>query len=140
FLAFGNPFAKDVPNIWVVSNHNERPTTYTEKKLNEAFKKRARIYKGEGKRLVYGTNDGLPGLVADEFDNHNIVQINTAGIDKYRETVTEIFSKNYANKTIVLLDNKKYREAEGLPIHEQSERAEIVTINDSNLSSSLPIQ
>ncbi len=65
-------------------------------------------------RLFYGASDGLPGLIIDQFQNASIVQINTAGVDRYRELI-----KNEVNKltstNVYFLDNPKYREKESLP-------------------------
>lgn len=91
------------------------PDEYIKLKLFEAVKKRGRI-KGYEKnsRIFYGMNDGLPGLIIDQFENASIIQINTAGIDRYRELIKETISALMATPAY-LLDNAKYREKEFLP-------------------------
>jgi 23S rRNA (cytosine1962-C5)-methyltransferase len=68
----------------------------------------------EGSRVFYGMSDGLPGLIADHFSNAVIIQINTAGIDRYRELIGRVFAKETGVKSF-FLDNPKYRERESLP-------------------------
>ncbi|WP_371068100.1 hypothetical protein, partial [Salmonella enterica] len=68
----------------------------------------------EGSRVFYGAGDGLPGLIADHFTNAVVVQINTAGIDRYREQIAKIFQEALKTKAF-FLDNPKYREREFLP-------------------------
>lgn len=91
---------------------------YIKSKLDMAFEKRKKI-KGylEGCRLVYGHNDDLPGLQVDLFVNACFIQINTAGIDRYREQV-KVHLEDKTNKKCFFLDNPKYRQRESLPSFE----------------------
>lgn len=83
--------------------------------LKAAHSKRSRFQGYESSsRVFYGASDGLPGLIVDQFQNATIVQINTAGIDRYRELIKETLEKLF-NKPAHLLDNAKYREKEFLP-------------------------
>ncbi len=87
-------------------------------KIQAAINKR-RQFTGyeEGSRVFYGMSDGLPGLIVDHFSNAVIIQINTAGIDKYREHIAKVFSTELKTKAY-FLDNAKYREREFLPMFE----------------------
>ncbi len=37
--------------------------------------------------MVFGASDGLPGLIVDSFQNCAIAQINTAGLDQFRDKI-----------------------------------------------------
>lgn len=91
---------------------------FIEKVLEASFTKR-KHFKGylEGSRIFYGVADGLSGLIIDQFLDKAIIQINTAGIDRYRELVRTITEKLIVGKAY-FLDNSKYREKEFLPIFE----------------------
>ena len=92
-----------------------RPEGLIEEKIRRAREHRLLWTDYEaGSRLFYGTRDGLPGLLADEFENAVIVQINTAGLDRFRDHITATFA-NLTKKQVHLLDNQKYREKEFLP-------------------------
>jgi 23S rRNA (cytosine1962-C5)-methyltransferase len=90
-------------------------------KLNKAHEKRRRIIGYEkNSRLFYGVSDGLPGLIVDQFENAVIVQINTAGLDRYRELIQNTLSE-ITKTPAYLLDNPKYREKESLPTYSTEE-------------------
>lgn len=84
-------------------------------KIKAAHQKRKRISGYEkNARLFYGVSDGLPGLIIDQFENAAIIQINTAGIDRYRDEVKKTVS-SLMDSAAYFLDNAKYREKESLP-------------------------
>ena len=83
--------------------------------IKAAYQKRCLITGYEkSSRIFYGLSDGLPGLIIDQFQNAVIVQINTAGIDRYRDMIKTCVEK-LLDKPVYLLDNAKYREKESLP-------------------------
>lgn len=84
-------------------------------KIRDAHKRRMQ-FKGYEKssRLFYGMSDGLPGLIIDSFLNASIIQINTAGVDRYRDLIKKTVS-DLMDTQAYLLDNPKYREKESLP-------------------------
>jgi 23S rRNA (cytosine1962-C5)-methyltransferase len=85
--------------------------------ITKAQSKRQRFYGYEkASRLFYGSADGLPGLIIDQFDNMSIIQINTAGIDRHREFIKEVATE-LSGVPSYLLDNAKYREKELLPVY-----------------------
>lgn len=79
----------------------------------------------DGSRVFYGAGDGLPGLIADHFTNAVVIQINTAGIDRYREQIANIFQEALKTKAF-FLDNPKYREREFLPTFAHEEVPSLV--------------
>lgn len=85
--------------------------------LHHAFEKRRRFkdYE-EGCRIFYGTADGLPGLSIDRFETQSVIQINTAGVDRYREHIKACVESEFPGKAY-FLDNLKYREKESLPVY-----------------------
>lgn len=84
-------------------------------KIKAACERRARFSDYEkNARIFYGSSDGLPGLIIDQFENASIIQINTAGIDKYRDFIGETVA-SLMKTECYFLDNPKYREKEFLP-------------------------
>jgi len=81
----------------------------------DAFKKR-QLFSGYnlGARIFYGVSDGLPGLIIDQFLDKAVIQINTAGVDKFRTLIKETIEGLVSGKAY-FLDNAKYREKEFLP-------------------------
>jgi 23S rRNA (cytosine1962-C5)-methyltransferase len=90
--------------------------------LVAAIKKRE-VFIGykEGCRLVYGISDSLPGLIVDKYKKYILVQINTAGMDRFRDLIRTTFQDNFLNHKTVFYDNEEYRKAEILPVHLREE-------------------
>ena len=104
--------------------------------LNNAFNRR-NIFKGYGKnaRLFYGSFDGLTGLIIDGFSDKALIQINTAGLDKYRLLIKQV-TETFLGGKAYFLDNPKYREKEFLPIHEV-EALPVLNITENNIKFTL---
>ncbi|HXH31699.1 MAG TPA: class I SAM-dependent methyltransferase [Bacteriovoracaceae bacterium] len=98
--------------------NNFDPAVLIQEKISTAAAKRLR-WDGydKGSRIFYGNKDGLPGLIVDEYSNAIIVQINTAGIDRYREHIKKIYLE-LKGKPVYYLDNAKYRQKEFLPTYQ----------------------
>jgi 23S rRNA (cytosine1962-C5)-methyltransferase len=103
------------------------------KRIEDSVLKRKRFKDYEkNARLFYGASDGLPGLIIDLFRNASIIQINTAGIDRYREQIKTLI-ENLTKLPAYYLDNPKYREKESLPFFENPNLPElIISENDIN--------
>lgn len=131
---FGNPFAKDVPSLWVVDSCSGEPWEIIESKIKRACHLRERIYRGEDKRLVFGQSDDLPGLVVDSYSTHVLIQINTAGLDRYREQIKNFFAQKFEQKKVLLFDNQNYRASEALPeFAREWDGKDNVAMNDSSI-------
>jgi 23S rRNA (cytosine1962-C5)-methyltransferase len=87
-------------------------------KLKSAHAKRLQIdgYQ-KNARMFYGVSDGLPGLIIDSFVNASIIQINTAGVDRFRDLIKKTMTELLGTPAF-LLDNPKYREKESLPTYQ----------------------
>ena len=109
------PLGKEIPT----------PEEYIENCLKGALKKREGFKSlSEGKRLVFGDSDGLPGVIVDEYSNCILIQINTAGLDTYRALIKETLQKQ-RSKDAYFLDNEEYRKGEGLPLYDREEIPEL---------------
>lgn len=70
-------------------------------------------------RLVFGESDGLPGLVIDRFGDVFAVQITTAGMESVKDSIVEVLENLYQPQAVVLRNDSKSREVEGLPLYEE---------------------
>ncbi len=100
----------------------------------EAADKKRKNFLGytDGCRLFYGSSDGLPGLIIDTFQGTAIIQVNTAGVDKFRDLIKDTVSR-LINGKAYLLDNPKYREKEFLPTFE-NETVPALAIKENGIS------
>lgn len=65
-------------------------------------------------RLVHSEGDFLPGLIVDRYGEHLVVQFQTAGIEKWRDTILELLSEKVKVRGIYEKDDSEAREWEGL--------------------------
>lgn len=121
FFGYINPHVQDNrPLAYIVTESIiEDPWSFIEKKLDVSLARRSNVFGyGDNARLVYGKQDSLPGLIVDGYRNCVFIQINTAGIDQFRENIQKYFERNFPAKEILFLDNESYRKGEGLPFYE----------------------
>ena len=67
-----------------------------------------------GYRLVHGDADGLPGLVVDVYADHVVIQISTAGMDRFRAEIIAALVEVCAPSAIVERSDVTARSADGL--------------------------
>jgi 23S rRNA (cytosine1962-C5)-methyltransferase len=122
WLGFVNPLIDDkFTSIHILqhlpSGESEFSTSedFIRQQLGQAYAKRQRFtdYKS-GARIVYGANDGLPGLIVDTFENASVIQINSAGLDIHRDFIKTSIAK-LTGRSAFFLDNENYRSKESLP-------------------------
>lgn len=136
-IGFVNPLVNNGPCLrvveWNPQKNVENEKDYLFHLLEKTiFKRKAFKKLSEGCRLCYGDSDNLPGLIIDEYVGAAIVQINTAGIDTYREEI-KVFLKEKLGKDVFLLDNEKYRTAESLPNYDSEVLPEKIQIKENDL-------
>ena len=66
-------------------------------------------------RVLYGESDGLPGLVADLYGEHLVVQILTAGAEVFLAPVLEVLRDRLPALSVLARNDPAVRTLEGLP-------------------------
>ena len=139
YLCFINPMVEDkyvsvhvVDQLATKDSSQISPEKFIAHKLEQSVVRR-KLFRGyeETSRLFYGWSDGLPGLIADQFNDKIILQINTSGIDRHREFIKHTLESLTGSK-VFFLDNQKYREKEFLPVY-QNETVPDISINENGL-------
>ena len=128
YIGYCNPFSENFFKIKIVSTADKEVLKLSEsdvaKKLLEAHIRRAVQIRSEyknyqmGARIIHGLNDGLPGLIVDSYKDALFIQINTAGVDRFRKEIGQLFAELFPKHKVVFFDNAQYRKAEVLPIHD----------------------
>jgi len=70
-------------------------------------------------RLIFGESDLLPGIVVDRFNDVLVVQITTAGMEQQRQALIEALDKVLKPAVIVLRNDVKMRQLEGLDLYKE---------------------
>lgn len=86
-----------------------------QERIRKALQLRQQIFAKDCYRLVYGESDGLPGLVVDRFFDVLVVQISTAGMELQVNNIISALDLELNPTTILLKNDHKMREVEGLP-------------------------
>lgn len=107
--------------------------------LNSSFRKREVFLDyQDGCRLVYGASDSLPGLIVDKYKKYILVQVNTAGLDRFRSVIRSSIKNYFEKHEVVFYDNEEYRKAEVLPTHEKESITEELEILENGLQYRIP--
>ncbi|GAA5167257.1 class I SAM-dependent rRNA methyltransferase [Viridibacterium curvum] len=68
----------------------------------------------DGVRLIHGESDGLPGVIADRFGDVVVVQLTSAGADKWRDAIVGALALATGCKAVYERSDSDVRGMEGL--------------------------
>lgn len=94
-------------------------------------------------RLIYGDSDGLSGLVIDRFMDTFVVQVSTAGMEAVLEDIVDALNKVFRPKAILLRNDGKMRDMEGLETYTeivQGELPDLCPLEENGVSLLAPLQ
>ncbi len=99
---------------------------FFEKRLRDAMALREMAYPGcTAYRWVFGESDRLPGLVVDRFGAYLSVQILSAGMERFKDTIMAVLARLSEARGIVWRPDASMRKLEGL-----AEGNPVVTLGD----------
>lgn len=128
----------------VTSRRASHPFTATvlRDRLAMALQLRQLRYPENFYRLVYSEGDLLPGLVVDRYDDVMVVQMTTAGMERYRDEIVDALQSLCGAQSILLRNDNPIRELEQLPLYQQWIGAEVDTlrIRENDLMFEVPAQ
>ena len=78
--------------VWTFDENETVDAAFFQRKIAAAFELRKRIFNDalpEAFRLVYAESDGLPGVIADLYAGYAVVQLSTAGADRFRAEIAD---------------------------------------------------
>lgn len=90
--------------------------SFFEKKISEAVKLRERLLSAgtNAYRLIHAEGDFLPGLIVDRYADHLVVQISTAGMEKWKAAIVKALTKHFPNASVYEKSDVESRKHEGL--------------------------
>lgn len=145
YIGYINPFAESFYKLKILtedkskkynvkSDEEEVARELIVANLQAAFKLRDYLTDySNGARLVYGMNDSLPGIIVDKYQKYILAQINTAGMDRFRDLIKSEIVKKYPEQKVLFFDNLEYRKSEVLPVHEPEKIAEDLDILENGI-------
>src|SRR5512135_2053760 len=69
----------------------------------------------DGMRIVHGESDGLPGLIVDKYGDVLVMQLGSAGPERWRDTLADALQELCSPACIYERSDSDGRELEGLP-------------------------
>ena len=78
--------------VWSFDEKEIIDGAFFKRRIEGAYALRQRIFNGalpEAFRLVYAESDGLPGVIADIYAGLAVIQLSTAGADRFREEIAD---------------------------------------------------
>jgi 23S rRNA (cytosine1962-C5)-methyltransferase len=90
-------------------------TTLLSQRLNAALARRAGIRETNAKRLVFSEADRLPGLIVDQYGQALVIQIRTAGMERWKSLLVDLLRDAVRPTGILERSDQEFRQEEGLP-------------------------
>jgi len=98
FLAWAayNPDSRIAARVWSWREAESIDAAYFRSRIVEALSARRELKlaaNSNGMRLIHAESDGLPGLVVDRYDEVLVMQIGSAGAERWRDTIAGILQE-----------------------------------------------
>jgi 23S rRNA (cytosine1962-C5)-methyltransferase len=117
FLAFAaySPASKIRARVWSFDEEDTIDAAFFRRRIDAALKRRAGI-PSNAYRLVHAESDGLPGFIADKYDETLVLQFLSAGAEYWRETLTDALLDATGLRLAYERSDVEVRRLEGLPL------------------------
>ena len=112
-------------------------------RIKIALSLRERLFNKPYYRLIFGESDLLPGIVVDRYNETLVVQITTAGMEQQRQALIEALEKVLKPSVILMKNDVKMRELEGLELYSEvvlGELSGFTEIEENNTRFQVDIQ
>ncbi len=104
--------------------------------LYAAYNFRKAVYPNRNSfRMVFSESDFLPGLIIDKYNDTFVLQVYSAGIEKWIELIVNLLKEEFSAKNIFSKGEEYFRKLEGLPVENKVYLGEMneEIISDGNI-------
>src|SRR5438067_1035720 len=126
FVSFAaySPESQIRARVWSFDASEGINAQFFERRIERALAARVPLQDAAhtGARLVYAESDGLPGVIADRYGNVVVLQLLSAGADRWRDVIAQTLMSVTGARAVYERSDAEVRTLEGLP-----PRAGIVT-------------
>jgi 23S rRNA (cytosine1962-C5)-methyltransferase len=132
FLAWAayNPQSQICGRVWSWQAEEKIDADFLRRKIASALSARKDLKlarHSNGMRLIHGESDGLPGLIVDQYAEVLVIQLGSAGAEKWRETIADVLQELCKPACIYERSDSDGRELEGLPVRNEVIRGKLPT-------------
>lgn len=100
----------------VAMSHVVPDAAFWAARVDDALTRRGAVVAGwEARRLLFGEGDGVPGLVADLYGTHLVIQVLTAGTERIVDHVVFALRQRVGVTSVLARNDPSVRTLEGLP-------------------------
>ena len=115
-LAAYSPKSQILGRVWTYRENETVDEAFLRARLARAIGLRQELAKTtDGMRLVHGESDGLPGLVVDRYGDMLVMQVLSAGMERWRGTLVDLLVELTGCANLYERSDAEVRELEGLP-------------------------
>jgi 23S rRNA (cytosine1962-C5)-methyltransferase len=130
FLAWAayNPQSQICARVWSWQGDEKIDADFFRRKITSALNARKDLKLAQhsnGMRLIHGESDGLPGLIVDQYADVLVVQLGSAGAERWREAFADALQALCQPACIYERSDSDGRELEGLPIRNEILRGKL---------------
>jgi 23S rRNA (cytosine1962-C5)-methyltransferase len=114
-----SPVSQIRGRVWTFDPDEQVDVEFFRRQISTALALRTTLHLGavsDAVRLIHAESDGLPGLIVDQYGRTLVVQILTAGMERWSETISELLVELTGVKDIYERSDADVRELEGLPV------------------------
>jgi len=120
FLAWAayNANSQITARVWSWDEQENIDADFFRRRIAQAIAARGTLQlarDSSGMRLIHAESDGLPGLVVDQYGEVLVMQIGSAGVEKWRDTIADILQECCQPACIYERSDSDSRGLEGLP-------------------------
>jgi 23S rRNA (cytosine1962-C5)-methyltransferase len=112
-----SPVSQIRARVWSWDKNETIDSEFFERRITHCIDQRKSLglfHQSDAVRLVHGESDNLPGLVADCYKKTVVVQILSAGMERWKELVAQIIKTKMKAKCIIERSDVEVRKLEGL--------------------------
>ena len=116
FLAVAaySPDSQIAARVWDWDDREIDAAFFGERIGQAVAQRRALMGETAAARLVHGESDGLPGIVADRYGDTVVMQLNSAGADRWREAIADALLAASGASRVWERSDADVRQLEGL--------------------------
>ena len=115
-LAAYSPKSQILGRVWTYRENETVDEAFLRARLARAIGLRQELAKvTDGMRLVHGESDGLPGLVVDRYGDTLVMQVLSAGMERWRGTLVDLLVELTSCANLYERSDAEVRDLEGLP-------------------------
>jgi 23S rRNA (cytosine1962-C5)-methyltransferase len=137
FLAWAaySPASQIVGRVWSFEQSDEIDGPFLASRVAASASRRAPLLRTtDAARLVFAEADGVPGLIADRYGEHVVIEVSTVGAERWRTEIADALAELPGVRSVYERSDLEARRREGLEertgLVRGEEPPELVTIHE----------